>query len=901
MKGMNMQGKMVAWVVKGTSVLTASALGMALTVIPAVAATDTNLSGFDAAGIESQSYNSGTDGRFGNKDQAKTIGNQKMVANVEASKDAMPDNPSQRLPDKVSTAVPDDATVISKDLAATKDGQVKDLKTGEVVTDPKLVGTEDTPPDPLEVTGGRRFIPVDASEVKEAVGKNDGDASAAADAGAADSAATPSKATDKGNVHTAALQNNQYGAYWGRHNNTQAFFERGGNLFVQQAKGVVDVSEHQGGIDWQTAKNSGVEGAIIRIGFGWGNRMDRQAARNVSECKRLGIPFGVYLYSYAYDNNSARAEGNDVVNKLRQLGVSPGDLTFPVYYDLERWSWTGHTPPTNPWVYDGMVNTWYGCLQSNGYNNLSIYSYTSYLNTSLNTGNIRAKTRWVASYGSRTGFGFSSNDRAWQYADNGGIKGINGNVDLNAFGNYSYVSSAADISGHRAASLPNDTYYISSLLRDSAGLDIPGGSGTNGAKIQLYDANQTAAQQYKLTRHGDDGTYEIRNVNSGKALDVPSGNAYRGASVQQWDPNGSNAQRWYLRNTGQGGMYIQSKLGNFVLDLPCARTGNGTGLNLWEPNYSQAQQFLFSTVVDLPSEYLRFSSVINSSALMDVSGASESNGARVQMYAFNDTDAQKFRLRLVGNSIYEIINANSGKVVDLSGASVENGTRIQQYTRNNTCSQHWLVRQQGVGQYSFYSGCAADKVIDIPSGWAKNGVGLQIYDGNGSAAQKWWLTPVKTSWQYADDLAAAHRSEIADGVYSFGSKNRSSQVLDVSGGSLGNGARVQLYGRNGSGAQSWRISHDSTGYVTLTNTQSGKALDIPGALGKAGVALQQYQPNDTRAQKWIVVKDGDAYKFMSATDTNLVLDISRGLTANGTALQLYYNNDTGAQRWVSVK
>lgn len=438
---MNMQGKIVAWAVKGASVLTASALGMALTVIPAVAATDTNLSGFDAAGIESQSYDLGTDGRVGNKGQVKTIGNQKMVANVDASKDAMPDNPSQQLPDKVSAAVPDDATVISKDLAATKDGQVKDLETGEVVTDPKLVGTEDTPPDPLEVTEGKRFIPVDASEVKEAVENNGGDASAAADAGIANSAATPSKATAKGSVHTAALQNNQYGAYWGWHNNTQAFFERGGNLFAQQAKGVVDVSEHQGGIDWQTAKNSGVEGAIIRIGFGWGNRMDYQAARNVSECKRLGIPFGVYLYSYAYDNNSAWAEGNDVVNKLRQLGVNPGDLTFPVYYDLERWSWTGHTPPTNPWVYDGMVNTWYGCLQNNGYNNLSIYSYTSYLNTALNTGNIRAKTRWVASYGARTGFGFSSNDRAWQYADNGGINGINGNVDLNAFGNYNYASN----------------------------------------------------------------------------------------------------------------------------------------------------------------------------------------------------------------------------------------------------------------------------------------------------------------------------------------------------------------------------------------------------------------------------------------------------------------------------
>lgn len=581
---MNMQGKIVGWAVKGASVLTASALGMALTVVPAVADTDMNLSGFNPAGIESQSYGPSADGRLGNKNQVKTIGNQKIVANVEASKDAMPDNPSQQLPDKVSAAVPDDATVISKDLAATKDGQVKDLETGEVVTDPKLVGTEDTPPDPLEVTGGQRFIPVDASEVKEAVRQNGVDANATSDA-AADSAATTSKAMTSGSVHTSALQNNQYGAYWGSYNNTQAFFERGGNLFAQQAKGVVDVSEHQGGIDWQAAKNSGVEGAIIRIGFGWGNRMDYQAARNVSECKRLGIPFGVYLYSYAYDNNSARAEGNDVVNKLRQLGVNPGDLTFPVYYDLERWSWKGHTPPTNPWVYDAMVNTWYGCLQNNGYNNLSIYSYTSYLNTALNTGNIRAKTRWVASYGARTGFGFSSNDRAWQYADNGRVNGINGNVDLNAFGYTNYVSIAyvkrdEDIAvcGVLSEHNPNAEYlWLSYDLKLGVWKPINWWSQQNCSSWQdskgeywlhleardsrTYQSlgTQTSAMSYTAGNAAIDGMY-VGKQGNGVLLGMSSNDSRGEYVIKLYDVN---SQRWFTQFTGPWVTWRESYSGMF--------------------------------------------------------------------------------------------------------------------------------------------------------------------------------------------------------------------------------------------------------------------------------------------------------------------------------------------------
>jgi GH25 family lysozyme M1 (1,4-beta-N-acetylmuramidase) len=906
------------------------ALGLTVAVAPASAATDVNLdqsTTLSRASLKAAGRHS-TDGEArragaGRSDATgvRTIGDQ---SSGRIAPDAMPENPSQKLPDKVNQAIPDDATVVSPDLAVTKDGQVKNIQTGKPVTDPKVVGRDSKPADPLAKTDGRRFIPVDAKDVKQAVAATGGDANAT-DANPSlgtDASkptvkdATPSRVTRHGQdvkvhsavagtngvVRNASLQNNEYGAYWGTYNGSQAFFERGGNLFAQQAKGVVDVSQWQGTINWEAAKASGVEGAIIRLSFGWGNGYDTQAVRNIRECRRLGIPFGVYVYSYAYDNSTAAAEGDDVVGLLRAVGVNPGDLSYPVFYDLEAYSpWSGHSHPENPWVYDGMVNTWYSRLQAAGYNDLSVYSYTSYLYNQLNTGNIHGKTRWVASYGARTGFGYSTNDRGWQYADNGRVNGIQGNVDINAFGNYNYVSSAPDISGYQASMLPNDTYYISSLLKDSAGLDIPGGSTVSGTKIQLYDANRSKAQQYRLTRHSQDGTYEIRNVNSGKALDVPNGNAHPGAPVQQWDPNDSDAQRWYLRNTGEGGMYIQSKLGNFVLNLPSYRTANGTGVCLEESNYGASEQFLFSTVADLPGGYVRISSSVGGDKVMDVTGASHSNGARIQTYTFNDTDAQKFMFRQVGNAIYEIVNAGSGKMIDLSGGSVRNGNAIQQYDRNSTCSQHWLVRQQGSGRYSFYSGCTADKAIDVPGGRAQNGDALQIYDGNGTLAQKWRLEVVKTSWEYVDDFAAMHRSEISDGVYSFGSKNRSSQVLDVSGGSFENLAPIQLYSRNWTGAQSWRVSHDSAGYVIFTNTQSGKVLDVPGGRAQAGADLQQYQLNGTRAQKWIGVREGDSYKFVSALDTNLVLDVSGGSITNGAHVQLYTNNNTGAQRWIGLQ
>ena len=331
------------------------------------------------------------------------------------SQDSMPDNPNAKLPGTVSDEISDDATVVSEDLAVTPEGEVKNIETGETVTDATLVGTQDQQPDPLAKTNGESFIPVSAEDVKDAV----------ADA----------------NVQLSKFEGNEYGAHWGTHNNTKAFFDYQNNLFVQQAKGVIDVSEWQGDIDWAKAKADGVEGVIIRLGYGWGNNADKKAQRNISECKRLGIPFGIYWYSYADTPSIAKGEGADVVAKLKQFGVNPSDLAYPVYYDLEKWTWKGHQPPTDPNVYNNIVNNWYSALQSAGYKNLGVYSYTSYLQGPLKHADIYAKTTWVAQYGARMGFdSFPTNSRGWQYTSSGKVDGISGNVDMNAFGNKAYVN-----------------------------------------------------------------------------------------------------------------------------------------------------------------------------------------------------------------------------------------------------------------------------------------------------------------------------------------------------------------------------------------------------------------------------------------------------------------------------
>lgn len=524
-------------VLKITTALSAVALAASVTVTPAYALQD--------IAIEDAVAQSG----------AVTADNGVVVQSDDQSDDqtgdqqlatSMPDNPNAKLPDTVSGEISDDATVVSADLAVTPEGEVKNIETGETVTDAILVGTQDQQPDPLAKTNGESFIPVSAEDVKNAV----------ADA----------------NVQLSKFESNEYGAHWGTYNNTKAFFDYQNNLFVQQAKGVIDVSEWQGDIDWAKAKADGVEGVIIRLGYGWGNNADKKAQRNISECKRLGIPFGIYWYSYADTPSIAKGEGADVVAKLKQFGVNPSDLAYPVYYDLEKWTWKGHQPPTDPNVYNDIVNNWYSALQSAGYKNLSVYSYTSYLQGPLKHADIYAKTTWVAQYGARMGFdSFPTNSRGWQYTSSGKVDGISGNVDMNAFGNKEYVPDYPEGTG----------YYVSNSLKGGAA-DFSFGYGRAGDEAYAGDWNGDGKDSLTLRRGNMFYTkYSLTGGNADCAFSY--GKSEDLVLPGDWDVDGKDTfavrrgSTYYIKNSLEGGIADKSFIYGRSEDQTYVGDWNGDG------------------------------------------------------------------------------------------------------------------------------------------------------------------------------------------------------------------------------------------------------------------------------------------------------------------------------------
>ena len=96
---------------------------------------------------------------------------------------------------------------------------------------------------------------------------------------------------------------------------------------------IIDVSEHNGLIDWEVTKEH-IDGAIIRCGYGsnYDSQDDKYFRRNVTECERLNIPYGVYLYSYAENNEMAVSEGSHLLRLLKHCN----NVQLGVYLDCEE-------------------------------------------------------------------------------------------------------------------------------------------------------------------------------------------------------------------------------------------------------------------------------------------------------------------------------------------------------------------------------------------------------------------------------------------------------------------------------------------------------------------------------------------------------------------------------------
>lgn len=204
----------------------------------------------------------------------------------------------------------------------------------------------------------------------------------------------------------------------------------------------IDVSRHQGTIDWNSVKPN-IDFAIIRAGFGK-NNIDAKARRNVSECERLGIPYGLYWFSYALHPEMAKKEAEYLIEFIGEHKPE-----YPIVYDFEYDTVTHATKNgvsiNRQFVLD-CTEEFCRTLEEHRFYAM-FYTNWDYYQRYYQASKVTEKyDMWYARYAESPGRAVT----LWQKSDSGKISGINGRVDLDQTErNYPFIIKRAMLNNWR--------------------------------------------------------------------------------------------------------------------------------------------------------------------------------------------------------------------------------------------------------------------------------------------------------------------------------------------------------------------------------------------------------------------------------------------------------------------
>ncbi|MCM1530255.1 MAG: hypothetical protein NC093_09715, partial [Alistipes sp.] len=238
----------------------------------------------------------------------------------------------------------------------------------------------------------------------------------------------------------------------------------------------IDVSEHQGLIDWKAVKDSGlVDFAIIRAGYGkLTNQIDDNFIYNIENAQANGIDVGIYWFSYAKTIEDAKLEAEVCYEIIKDYRFS-----YPVYFDFEyEATLNGNTQA----VLSAMVDTFCTTLQEKGYYT-GVYSYASCLESKIYRHVLEKYDVWVAQY-KEVLDAYSGHYGMWQYTSKASVPGISGDVDMS----YCYRDYPSVVGENPASS----ARPVTSLQTSVAVVTVPTTTVTTAAPTQPSTANTTA-------------------------------------------------------------------------------------------------------------------------------------------------------------------------------------------------------------------------------------------------------------------------------------------------------------------------------------------------------------------------------------------------------------------------
>lgn len=363
--------------------------------------------------------------------------------------------------------------------------------------------------------------------------------------------------------------------------------------------------------------------------------------------------------------------------------------------------------------------------------------------------------------------------------------------------------------------------------------------------VTINSAQNSATQIWRFERQSDI-SYRIHSIVNNTYLDAQDAKYDDGTNIQTYKWNDTAAQRWYFYDKGDGKYSIRSCMGNAMIDLHTHSgiVDNGANVQLYHPTGASEQIYTVQKIAD------------------------------VSKYLAND----------VGNGFYAyIVNTDSGLRL------TNNNNNVTVNSSNNNSNQIWKFEKQSDNSYLIRS-AYNDMCLDVENGKNDDATNIQIYEDNGTDSQRWFL----------------HQNFSSE--YSINSALGNSAVdIHTSGGTISNGANVQLYHMTGAYEQRYTIQKISNVnqiisadlgtdfYAYITNPSTGYKLT------NSSTNVTVNSSNNSPYQIWRFEKQSDNRYLVRSVWDNKCLDAQGGKYADNTNVQVYQDNGQTPQRWYFCK
>lgn len=286
-----------------------------------------------------------------------------------------------------------------------------------------------------------------------------------------------------------------------------------------------------------------------------------------------------------------------------------------------------------------------------------------------------------------------------------------------------YTSSAFVADGDYVFTTPN-----------GKALDVALDGYSDGSNIQIWNRNNTGAQTFNLKRNKD-GTYTIKNPQSGKVVEVTG--FYSGANVQIYTSNNTCAQKWAIRLTNNNRYTFVNACSGQALNVTGGKINvSGANVQVYYDNKTAAQTWSLISLKRASVAAGKYQIALAGRLALDINSIATRTPAI--LWPKSNVFSQTWQFIRGEDSFYTIKNVQSGKVLELASTPKNNQAYVQIYPSNNTCAQKWIVtRSNGTATIR---NCIGGLALDAPGGInAIRSTKVQVWSDNKTAAQKWTL------------------------------------------------------------------------------------------------------------------------------------------------------------------